>query len=126
MLISTFYARFLLICAFYADQANYKNSAFNACHQVNAVSCLSARLMLSSRTIRHVSCLSLCSKLEIALSRNDHFFGNGLSSSSFLFPPNVKHDVLDLSVLCKPSGIVSNSSENLTDRKRDLIIFSEY
>jgi hypothetical protein len=26
----------------------------------------------------------------------------------------------------KPSGIVSNSSENLTDRKRDLIIFSEY
>jgi hypothetical protein len=26
----------------------------------------------------------------------------------------------------KPSGIVSNSSENLTDCKRDLIIFSEY
>ena len=26
----------------------------------------------------------------------------------------------------KPSGIVSNSSENLTDRKRDLIIFSKY
>jgi hypothetical protein len=55
--------------------------------------------MLSSRTIRRVSCLSLWSKLEIALSRNDHFFGNGLSSSSFLFPPNVKHDVLDISVL---------------------------
>ena len=62
---------------------------------MNAVSCLSARLMLSSRTIRHVSCLSLWSKLEIALSRNDHFFGNGLSSSSFLFPPNVKHDVVE-------------------------------
>jgi hypothetical protein len=90
----------MLICAFYADQANYKNSAFNAYHQVNAVSCLSARLMLSSRTIRHVSCLSLWSKLEIALSRNDHFFGNGLSSSSFLFPPNQKVYVLDLSVLC--------------------------
>jgi len=29
MLISSFYARFMLICAFYADQANYKNSAFN-------------------------------------------------------------------------------------------------
>jgi hypothetical protein len=57
------------------------------------------RFMLSSRTIRRVSCLSLWSKLEIALSRNDHFFGNGLSSSSFLFPPNVKHDVLDISVL---------------------------
>jgi hypothetical protein len=99
MLISTFYARFMLIRAFYADQANYKNSAFNACHQVNAVSCLSARLMLSSQTIRRVSCLSLWTKLEIALSRNDHFFGNGLSSSSFLFPPNVKHDVLDISVL---------------------------
>ena len=99
MLIRTFYARFMLICAFYADQANYKNSAFNAYHQVNAVSCLSARLMLSSRTIRRVSCLSLWTKLEIALSRNDHFFGNGLSSSSFLFPPNVKHDVLDTSVL---------------------------
>jgi len=38
-------------------------------------------------------------KLEIALSRIDNFFGDGLSSLSFLFPPNVKHDVLDLSVL---------------------------
>jgi hypothetical protein len=44
----------MLICAFYADQANYKNSAFNAYHQVNAVSCLSAHLMLISRTIRRV------------------------------------------------------------------------
>ncbi len=35
--------RFMLISAFYADQANYKNSAFNAYHQVNAVLCLSAR-----------------------------------------------------------------------------------
>ena len=51
MLISTFYVRFMLIRAFYADQANYKNSAFNAYHQVNAVLCLSARLMLISRTI---------------------------------------------------------------------------
>jgi hypothetical protein len=41
----------MLISAFYADQANYKNSAFNAYHQVNAVLCLSARLMLISRTI---------------------------------------------------------------------------
>ena len=48
MLISTFYVRFMLISAFYADQANYKNSAFNAYHQVNAVLCLSARLMLIS------------------------------------------------------------------------------
>jgi len=40
----------------------------------------------------------LWTKLEIALSRTDHFFGNGLSSSSFLFPPNVKHDVLDISL----------------------------
>ena len=51
MLISTFYVRFMLIRAFYADQANYKNSAFNAYHQVNAVLCLSAALMLISRTI---------------------------------------------------------------------------
>jgi hypothetical protein len=43
--------RFMLISAFYADQANCKNSAFNAYHQVNAVLCLSARLMLISRTI---------------------------------------------------------------------------
>jgi len=99
MLVSTFYARFMLIRAFYADQANYKNSEFNACHQVNAVSCLSARLMLSSQTIRRVSWFSLWTKLEIALSRNDHFFGNGLSSSSFLFPPNQKVYVLDLSVI---------------------------
>ncbi len=42
---------------------------------------------------------SVGTKLEIALSRTDHFFGNGLSSTSFLFPPNVKHDVLDLSFL---------------------------
>jgi hypothetical protein len=41
----------MLTSAFYADQANYKNSAFNAYHQVNAVLCLSARLMLISRTI---------------------------------------------------------------------------
>jgi hypothetical protein len=33
MLISTFYAYFMLISAFYADQANYKNSALNAYHQ---------------------------------------------------------------------------------------------
>jgi hypothetical protein len=51
MLISTFYAYFMLISAFYADQANYKNSALNAYHQANAVLCLSARLMLISRTI---------------------------------------------------------------------------
>ena len=62
--------------------------------------------MLSSRTIRRVSCLSLWSKLEITLSQNDHFFGNGLSSSSFLFPPNIKHDVLDISVLCVLGAIV--------------------
>jgi hypothetical protein len=43
--------RFMLISAFYADQANYKNSAFNAYHQVNAVLCLSACLMLISQTI---------------------------------------------------------------------------
>ena len=36
----------MLISAFYADQANYKNRAFNAYHQVNAVLCLSAHLML--------------------------------------------------------------------------------
>ncbi len=54
MLISTFYVRFMLISAFYADQANYKNSAFNAYHQANAVLCLSARLMLFSRTIWRV------------------------------------------------------------------------
>jgi hypothetical protein len=54
MLISTFYVRFMLISAFYADQANYKNSAFNAYHQANAVLCLSARLMLISRTIWRV------------------------------------------------------------------------
>jgi hypothetical protein len=28
--------RVMLISAFYADQANYKNRAFNAYHQVNA------------------------------------------------------------------------------------------
>jgi hypothetical protein len=38
----------MLIRAFYADQANYKNRAFNAYHQVNAVFCLSARVMLIS------------------------------------------------------------------------------
>jgi hypothetical protein len=54
MLISTFYVRFMLISAFYADQASYKNSAFNAYHQVNAVLCLSAHLMLISRTIWRV------------------------------------------------------------------------
>jgi hypothetical protein len=50
MLISTF----MLISVFYADQANYKNRAFNAYHQVNAVLCLSARLMLISWTIWRV------------------------------------------------------------------------
>jgi hypothetical protein len=35
--------RFMLISAFYADQANYKNSGFNAYHQVNAVLCFLAR-----------------------------------------------------------------------------------
>jgi hypothetical protein len=40
--------RFMLINAFYADQANYKNRALNAYHQVNAVLCLSTRLMLIS------------------------------------------------------------------------------
>jgi hypothetical protein len=29
-----------------------------------------------------------CEKNEIDLSRNDHFFCDGLSDSSFLFPPN--------------------------------------
>jgi hypothetical protein len=44
----------------------------------------------------------LWTKLEIDLSQIDHFFGDGLSSLSFLFPPNQKHGVLDLSVLnCK-------------------------
>ena len=38
-------------------------------------------------------------KLEIVLSRTDHFFGDGLSSLSFLFPPNVKHDVSGYTVL---------------------------
>ena len=38
----------MLISAFYADQANYKNRAFNAYHQVNAVLCLSARLMVEA------------------------------------------------------------------------------
>ena len=38
-------------------------------------------------------------KLEIVVSRIDHFFGDGLSSLSFWFPPNVKVYVLDLSVL---------------------------
>jgi hypothetical protein len=41
----------------------------------------------------------LWTKLEIVLSRNDHFFGDGLSSLSFLFPPNVKQDVLGYTVL---------------------------
>jgi len=90
----------MLISAFYDDQANYKNREFNAYHQVNAVLCLSARLMLISWTIWRAQCLSVWTKLEITLSRTNHFFGDGLSSSSFLFPPNVKHDVLDLSVLC--------------------------
>jgi hypothetical protein len=89
----------MLISVFYADQANYKNRAFSAYHQVNAVLCLSARLMLISRTIWRVQCLSLWTKLEIVLSRINHFFGDGLSSLSFLFPPNVKVCVLDLSVL---------------------------
>jgi hypothetical protein len=43
VIISTFLARFMLISAFYADQANYKNRAVNAYHQVNSVLCLSAR-----------------------------------------------------------------------------------
>ena len=43
-------------------------------------------------------------KLEIVLSRIDHFFGDGLSSLSFLFPPNVKVCVLDLSVLYTLKG----------------------
>jgi hypothetical protein len=38
----------MLISAFYADQAKKINRAFNAYHQVNAVLCLSARLMLIS------------------------------------------------------------------------------
>jgi hypothetical protein len=84
----------MLISAFYADQANYKNRAFIAYHQVNAVLCLSARLMLISRTIWRVKCLSVWTKLKIVLSRIHHFFGDGLSSLSFLFPPNQKHDVL--------------------------------
>jgi hypothetical protein len=46
--------RFMLISAFYADQANYKNRAFSAYHQANAVLCLSASLMLISRTIWRV------------------------------------------------------------------------
>jgi hypothetical protein len=60
VIISTFLAHFMLISTFYAyqrdyaDQATYKNSAFNAYHQVNAVLCLSARLMLISRTIWRV------------------------------------------------------------------------
>jgi len=94
----------MLICAFYADQANYKNCTFNTYHQVNAVSCLSARLMLVRWTTWRVLCLSLWKKLEIALSRNDHFFGHGLSSSSFLFPPNINIDVLDYTVLCTLFG----------------------
>ena len=53
-------------------------------------------------------------KLEIVLSL-DHFFGDGLSSLSFLFPPNVKVCVLDLSVLFlgekrDPSEIYANSN----------------
>jgi hypothetical protein len=58
----------MLISAFYADQANYKNRAVNAYHQVNAVLCLSARLMLISRTIWCVQCLSVWTNLEIDLS----------------------------------------------------------
>jgi hypothetical protein len=46
--------RFMLISAFYADQTNYKNRAFNAHHQANAVLCISARLMLISWTIWRV------------------------------------------------------------------------
>jgi len=56
MLISTFHARFMLIRAFYADQANYKNSAFNTYHQVNAVLCLSARFQSDN-----MACLMLIS-----------------------------------------------------------------
>ena len=54
-------------------------SAFNA-YQLDDMACLS---------------ISLWTKLEIVLSRTDHFFGDGLSSLSFLFPPNQKVYVLD-------------------------------
>ncbi len=36
-------------------------------------------------------------------------------------------DVIYLQIMiCKPSGILSRSSKNKTNRKRDLIIFPEY
>jgi hypothetical protein len=64
-------------------------------------------------------CLSVWTKLEIALSRIDHFFGDGLSSLSFLFPPNVKVYVLDLSVLnrvaneAQGDGLSADASSSL-------------
>jgi hypothetical protein len=48
----------------------------------------------------NMACLMLMwTKLEIVLSRTDHFFGNSLSSLSFLFPPNVKVYVLGYSLI---------------------------
>jgi hypothetical protein len=43
------------------------------------------------------------------LSRTDHFFGDGLSSSSFLFPPNQRVYVLDLSVLQADRGCAAGA-----------------
>ena len=43
---------------------------------------------------------SVWGKNEIDLSQNDHFFGDGLSDSSFLFPPNQTVYLFGLTVLC--------------------------
>jgi hypothetical protein len=42
---------------------------------------------------------SVWGKNEIDLSQNDHFFGDGLSDSSFLFPPNQTLYLIGLTVL---------------------------
>jgi hypothetical protein len=74
----------MLISALYAYRPKYKNSAVYA----SSVLCLSARLMLISGMIAGVQCLSVWKKIEINLSQNDLFFGDGLSDTSFLFTPN--------------------------------------
>ena len=69
--------------------------------------------MLISGTICQRLMLISVEKNWNRLSQNDHFFGGGLSDSSFLFPPNQIVHLFALSVLIMPTKFWSPDSQDL-------------
>ncbi len=102
---SLFYELFVLIRAFYEHFMLVSQRPKMGHFMLSASKCLFmivgpivVRLMLIRPAIAHLMPVRVWKIIEIDLSRNDGFFGVGLSGSIF-FPPKSICFLLDLSVL---------------------------